>query len=96
MNNLKSIGFVKKNRRSFILSAARAAIAVLMGFSCLKRCPESNWGMDYLCSSCQKLGYPDAIGECIACRRGTSSIALKLCNSCGCKLNQCQHCLKAL
>ncbi len=79
-----------------MLSAAGAIIAAVTSFSCVKNCPDTNWGMDYLCPSCQKLGYPDAIGKCTACGRATSSIALKLCNSCGCKLDQCQHCLKPL
>jgi len=86
----------KESRRRFFKTAVKLLGAFFLGQSCSKRCPEESLGMDYLCSSCQKLGFPMAVGTCSACGRMTSSIGLKLCNSCGCKLDQCQSCLKSL
>ena len=59
-------------------------------------CPESNWGSDYLCDECKDLGFDTSIGTCEVCGRGTSSGAFRLCNSCACKLKECQHCRKSL
>ena len=59
-------------------------------------CPESNWGSAYLCSECEDLAFITNIGTCEVCGRGTSSGAFRLCNSCACKLKECQHCRKIL
>jgi len=59
-------------------------------------CPPSNWGSYYLCSECEDLAFIMNIGTCEACARGTSSGAFRLCNSCACKLKECQHCRKIL
>ena len=59
-------------------------------------CPESNWGSNYLCSECKDLAFIMNIGTCEACAKGTSSGAFSLCNSCACKLKECQHCRKIL
>ena len=68
---------------------------IFISYSC-SHCPESNWGSDYLCSECEKNAYTTDIGTCEVCGRGTSSGAYKLCNSCACKLKQCQVCKKIL
>ena len=59
-------------------------------------CPESNWGSDYLCSECKDMSFDTSCGTCEVCGRGTSSGAFRLCNSCACKLKECQHCRKIL
>lgn len=64
--------------------------------SSCSRCPESNWGSDYLCSECKKNAYTTNIGKCDVCGRGTSCGAYKLCNSCACKQKQCQVCKRIL
>jgi hypothetical protein len=59
-------------------------------------CSGSNWGSNYLCSECEKIFFDCSIGTCESCARGTSSGAFRLCNSCACRLKQCQHCRKTL
>ena len=71
---------------------------ILLFYSCspLSHCPESNWGSDYLCDECKRYGYTTDIGTCEVCKSGTSSGGYKLCNSCACKLKECQVCRKIL
>lgn len=71
---------------------------IFLSYSCSPPCPcpSSNWGSDYLCSECEDFDYVLNGGTCEVCRGGTSSGAFKLCNSCACKLKECQHCRKIL
>ena len=70
---------------------------IFLFYSCSHSpCPESKWGSDYLCSECKDGFYTADVGTCEVCRRGTSSGAFSLCNSCACKLKECQHCRKIL
>ncbi len=72
-----------------ILSISILVFFSLVNVSC---CPDNNWGSDYLCSDCEDGIYTCDIGICENCGRGTSSGMFSLCNSCGCKLKECQHC----
>ena len=71
---------------------------IFLFYSCSSssHCPSNNWGSNYLCSECKDLAFIMNIGTCEACARGTSSGAFRLCNSCACKLKECQHCRKIL
>ncbi len=59
-------------------------------------CSEGELERRYLCSECKDMGFDTSIGTCEVCGRETSSGAFRLCNSCACKLKECQHCRKSL
>jgi len=72
---------------------------IFLFYSCsspFSPCSESNLGSNYLCSECKTMGFDASLGTCEVCGRETSSGAFKLCNSCACKLKECQHCRKIL
>jgi len=102
MSDVNIIFEVQKMKKSILKISYHYLIIVIFIFlfySCsspFSPCPESNWGRDYLCSECKNLHYYLNIGTCEVCGRGTSSGAFRLCNSCGCKLKECQHCRKIL
>ena len=81
------------NKAVLIVSIFLLVFVSLINVSC---CPNNNWGCDYLCSDCADGVYTCDIGTCENCGRGTSSGALTLCNSCGCKLKECQCCRKKI
>lgn len=65
-------------------------------FSPFDPCSEGNLKSHYLCSECENLAFDCSIGTCEICKGMTSSGAFRLCNSCACKLKECQHCRKIL
>ncbi|MBI4862303.1 MAG: hypothetical protein HY815_18900 [Candidatus Riflebacteria bacterium] len=55
-------------------------------------CPGT--ALAYLCGECGQVSHTKDIGDCVECKKPTSSGQFKLCLDCSTKLDQCEACRK--